>query len=48
MNLFDVSPHRVTRKTFGSSMDEGAGEWRRLHNEDFYDQYNNNINTSND
>jgi hypothetical protein len=28
--------NRVLRKLFGSKRDEVMGEWRRLHNEEFY------------
>ena len=29
----------VMRSTFGLTTDEVIGEWRRLHNEEFYDLY---------
>jgi hypothetical protein len=34
-----VSGNRVVRKIFGPMRDEVRGEWRRLHNETFYDLY---------
>jgi hypothetical protein len=34
-----VFENRVLRKIFGPKSDEVAGEWRRLHNEEFYDLY---------
>jgi hypothetical protein len=30
---------RVLRRIFGSKSDEVTGKWRRLHNEELYDQY---------
>jgi hypothetical protein len=30
---------RVLRRTFGTKMEEGAGDWRRLHNEELYKLY---------
>jgi hypothetical protein len=34
-----VSGNRVLRKIFGPMRDEVRGEWRKLHNETFYDLY---------
>jgi hypothetical protein len=34
-----VFENRVLRKIFGSKRDEVTGEWRRLHNEEFYELY---------
>jgi hypothetical protein len=34
-----VFENRVLRKIFGPKRDEVTGEWRRLHNEQFYDLY---------
>jgi hypothetical protein len=34
-----VFENRVLRIIFGPKRDEVTGEWRRLHNEDFYDLY---------
>jgi hypothetical protein len=34
-----VFENRVLRKIFGPKRDEVAGEWRRLHREEFYDLY---------
>ena len=31
--------NRVRSKLFGTERDEVIGEWRRLHNEEFYDLY---------
>ena len=31
--------NRVLRRIFGPNRDEGAGEWRKLHNEDLNDLY---------
>jgi hypothetical protein len=31
-----VSKNRVLRRIFGSKREEGAGGWRRLHNEDVH------------
>jgi len=30
---------RVLRRIFGPKRDEVRGEWRKLHNEELYDQY---------
>jgi hypothetical protein len=34
-----VFQNRVLIKIFGPKTDEVTGEWRRLHNEEFYDLY---------
>jgi hypothetical protein len=34
-----VFENRVLRRIFGPNMDDVTGEWRRLHNEEFYDLY---------
>jgi hypothetical protein len=34
-----VFQNRVLRRIFGPNRDEVPGEWRRLHNEEFYDRY---------
>jgi hypothetical protein len=34
-----VFENRVLRKIFGPKRDEVTGEWRRLHNEELYDEY---------
>ena len=34
-----VFENMVLRRTFGSIRDEVTGEWRKLHNEEFNDQY---------
>jgi hypothetical protein len=34
-----VFENRVLRKIFGAKRDEVTGEWRRLHNEEFYNLY---------
>ena len=34
-----VFENRVLRKKFGPKRDEVTGEWRRLHNEEFYAVY---------
>jgi hypothetical protein len=34
-----VFENRVLRRIFGPKRDEVAGEWRRLHNEEFNDLY---------
>jgi hypothetical protein len=34
-----VFENRVLRKIFVPERDEVTGEWRRLHNEEFYDLY---------
>jgi hypothetical protein len=34
-----VSENRVLRRTLGSKLDEVAGEWRKLHNEELYNLY---------
>ena len=34
-----VFENRVLREIFGHNRDEVAGEWRRLHNEEFHDLY---------
>jgi hypothetical protein len=34
-----VLEDRVLRKIFGPKRDEVTGEWRRLHNKEFYDLY---------
>jgi hypothetical protein len=34
-----VFEDRVMRKILGPKRDKAAGEWRRLHNEEFYDLY---------
>jgi hypothetical protein len=31
--------NRILRKVFGLKMDEGTGEWRKLHNEELHDLY---------
>jgi hypothetical protein len=36
LSLFE---DRVLRKTDGPKRDEVTGEWKRLHNEEFYDLY---------
>lgn len=38
-----VSKNRVRRKILGPKRDGVAGEWRRLHDEEFYDLYSPNI-----
>jgi hypothetical protein len=34
-----VSENRVLRKIFGPKMEEVAGDWRRLHNEELHISY---------
>jgi hypothetical protein len=34
-----VSYNRMLRKIFGARRDDGAGDWRRLHNEELHDLY---------
>jgi hypothetical protein len=34
-----VFENRVLRRIFGSKRDEVPGEWRKLHNKEFYDLY---------
>jgi hypothetical protein len=34
-----VFGNRVPRKIFGTKGDEVTGDWRRMHNEEFYDLY---------
>jgi len=34
-----VFENRVLRRIFGPKRDEGAGEWRKLHNEELNDLY---------
>jgi hypothetical protein len=34
---------RVLRRMFGSKRDDVKGKWRRLHNEELYDMYSQNI-----
>jgi hypothetical protein len=34
-----VFENRVLRKIFGPKGDEATGEWRRLHNEELFDQF---------
>jgi hypothetical protein len=34
-----VFKNRVLRRIIGPKRDEGTGEWRKLHNEELYDQY---------
>jgi hypothetical protein len=34
-----VFENRVLRRIFGSKGDEVPGEWRKLHNKEFYDLY---------
>jgi hypothetical protein len=36
LKVFDI---RVLRKIFGPKRENVTGEWRRLHNEEFYDLY---------
>jgi hypothetical protein len=36
LQVFD---NRLLRKIFGPKRDEVTGEWRRLHNEELYNQY---------
>jgi hypothetical protein len=38
-----VFENRVPRRIFGPTRDEVTGEWRRLHNEELYDQCSPNI-----
>jgi hypothetical protein len=38
-----VFDKRVLRRIFGPKRDELPGEWRKLHNEELYDQYSQNI-----
>jgi len=38
-NIESVFQNMVLMKTFGPKRDEVTGEWRRLHNEEFYDMY---------
>jgi len=35
-----VFENRVLRKIFGPKTNEVTREWRKLHNEELYDQYN--------
>jgi hypothetical protein len=34
-----VYENKVLRRIFGSKREEVAGDWRRLHNEEFYNVY---------
>jgi hypothetical protein len=34
-----VFENRVLRRIFGPKREEVTGEWRKLHNEEFYDLY---------
>ena len=34
-----VFENRVLRKIFGSKREDVTGEWRRIHDEELYDQY---------
>jgi hypothetical protein len=34
-----VFENRVLRRIFGPKREEGAGDWRRLHNEELRDEY---------
>jgi len=35
-----VFENRLLRRIFGTKRNEVTGEWRKLHNEELYDQYN--------
>jgi hypothetical protein len=38
-----VFENRVLRRTFGPKKEEGAGGWRKLHNEELYNLYASNF-----
>jgi hypothetical protein len=35
----EMFENRVLKRIFGPKRDEVTGEWRKLHNEEFYDLY---------